>query len=257
MRSVARTSNVCGVNRTGNKPASPDDPDLANVIGEHAEAVRGLWAGRLGQTVRCVPWRRTMMCASGTTTLYAKHYRGRRRACAGEWHWLHMLPLLGIASAQPVAWLADGRSHLIVTAAVAGRSLDAWTVDAAHEGWLDEIFAYACRVVAPFARQLHGHGLIHRDLNLAHLFVVDPQRLTKPTIIDVERVFRPRFRFARWVVKDLASLLASAPVSIPTRTQVEFLRRYAPDLSKRQRRRLGRAILQKVQRIRRHQPRFG
>jgi len=198
-----------------------------------------------------------MMATSAGSTLYAKAYRGKRKASAVEWHWLHMLPLLGIASAQPVAWLADRRAQLIVTAAVPGRSLDAWAVDAAHEGWLDEVFAYACQVVAPLARQLHGNGLIHRDFNCAHLFVVDPREMTRPAVIDVERVFRPRWRRRRWHVKDLASLLASSPVAVPTRVQLRFLKSYAPDLSGAQLRRLAGAIRQKAQRIGRHQPRFG
>lgn len=242
---------------TGNKPATPDDPDLAIVLGEHAPAVRGLWLGWLGRTVRCVPRRRTMMATSVATTLYAKLYRGRFGVAAREWHWLHMLPLLGISTAQPVAWLADRRSALIVTAAVPGRSLDAWAVDAAREGWLEAVFVYACRTVAPFARRLHSHGLIHRDLNCSHLFCADPRSAGAPSVIDVERVFRPRLRWQRWVVKELASLLASSPVSVPTFVQLRFLRRYAPDATTAELRRLARAIARKVQRVHRHQPRFG
>lgn len=198
-----------------------------------------------------------MMAVSGDSTLYAKAYRGKRTASAVEWHWLHVLPLLGITSAQPVAWLADRHMQLIVTAAVPGRSLDAWAVDAVHEGWLDEVFAYACHVVAPLARQLHGHGLIHRDFNCAHLFVVDPRAMASPAVIDVERVFRPRWRSRRWRVKDLASLLASAPVVVPAKVQLRFLKTYAPDATGAELRRLARAIRSKVQRIGRHQPRFG
>jgi RIO-like serine/threonine protein kinase len=198
-----------------------------------------------------------MMATSGSATLYAKLYRKRLRIAAREWHWLHMLPLLGISSAQPVAWLADRHSALIVTAAVPGRSLDSWAVDAAEEGWLEAVFSYACRSVAPFARRLHRHGLIHRDFNSAHLFCADPRAAGAPSIIDVERVFRPRLRWQRWIVKDLASLLASSPVAVPISVQLRFLRRYAPDATTAEVRKLARAVGRKARRVHRHQPRYG
>ncbi len=198
-----------------------------------------------------------MYAVSRSETLYAKLYRARRRTAAAEWHWLHMLPLLGIASAQPIAWLADRRSSLIVTASVKGRSLDAWIVDANAEGWLGDVFDYACREIAPFARRLHDHGLIHRDLNCAHLFATDPRSAGRPAVIDVERMFRPRWRWRRWVVKELASLLASSPVPVPVRVSLRFLRIYLSDSTRRQRRKLAAAVVRKVARVVAHQPRFG
>ncbi|MFT4840491.1 MAG: hypothetical protein ACI8UD_000932 [Planctomycetota bacterium] len=198
-----------------------------------------------------------MFAVVGSETLYAKLYRRRKRTAAAEWHWLHMLPLLGIESAQPIAWLADRRASLIVTSAVKGRSLDAWLVDAAAEDWLGEVFDYACREVAPFSRRLHDQGLIHRDLNCAHLFVTDPRSAGRPAVIDVERMFRPRWRWRRWVVKELASLLASSPVPVPIRVALRFLCCYQPELTTRQRRRLARAVGRKVARVLAHQPRFG
>lgn len=198
-----------------------------------------------------------MFAVVGSETLYAKLYRRRKRTAAAEWHWLHMLPLLGIESAQPIAWLADRRASLVVTAAVTGRSLDAWLVDAAAEDWLGDVFGYACREVAPFARRLHDQGLIHRDLNCAHLFMADPRSAGRPAVIDVERMFRPRWRWQRWVVKELASLLASSPVPVPVRVALRFLCCYQPELTTRQRRRLARAVGRKVARVLAHQPRFG
>jgi hypothetical protein len=257
LRSVARWRNVRVVNHSSNTPATPDDADLSNVVGGHLDAVRGFWFGRLGQTVRCVPWRRTMFAQSGAEVLFAKLYRGRLRAAAAEWHWLQVLPQLGIEAARPVAWLGDRRSRLVVTAAVPGRSLDAWTADAQREGRLAELFAYACRHVAPLARRLHDHGLIHRDLNCAHLFLTDPRHAGPPAVIDVERMFRPRWRWRRWVIKDLASLLASVGVPVPVRVQLRFLKCYAPESSVEERRKLARDIVSKAGRVLAHQPRFG
>ncbi|MFT4515457.1 MAG: hypothetical protein ACI89X_001261 [Planctomycetota bacterium] len=198
-----------------------------------------------------------MYAVLGSETLYAKLYSRRKRTAAAEWHWLHMLPLLGLESAQPIAWLADRRASMIVTASVKGRSLDAWLVDAAAEGWLGDVFDYVCREVAPFARRLHDQGLIHRDLNCAHLFATDPRSAGRPAVIDVERMFRPRWRWRRWVVKELASLLASSPVPVSLRVCLRFLRCYQPEWSKGQRRKLVRAVGRKVARVLAHVPRFG
>jgi hypothetical protein len=198
-----------------------------------------------------------MYAVIGSETLYAKTYRGRARTAALEWHWLQMLPSLGIQSAQPVAWLAGQNASLIVTLGVKGRSLDAWLVDAAAEGWLGDVFGYVCREVAPFVRRLHDQGLIHRDLNCPHIFSTDPRSAGQLAVIDVERMFRPRWRWRRWVVKELASLLASSPVPVPVTVALRFLCSYQPELDTRQRRKLACAVGRKVARVLAHQPRFG
>jgi hypothetical protein len=70
-------------------------------------------------------------------------------------------------------------------------------------------------------------------------------------------MFRPRWRWRRWVVKELASLLASSPVPVPVPVALRFLCNYQPELHTRQRRKLARAVWRKVARILAHQPRFG
>jgi hypothetical protein len=122
-----------------NKPQSPDGAGLDLVAGVHAAAVRDLWNGAVGRTVRCVPTRRTVSVASAGTQLYGKWRQGRGRDAAAEWHWLHVLPLLGVRVPAPVAWLRHAGRSLLVTAALPGRSLDAWAVHAAAGGWLDEL----------------------------------------------------------------------------------------------------------------------
>lgn len=197
------------------------------------------------------------MARSGPETLFGKVYRGRFRTAAAEWHWLHALGALGIAVAQPIVWLHQGRRSLIVTAGLPGRSLDAWLQDAEAEGWLDEAFQYACREVAGLARRLHGHGLIHRDLNCTHLFSADPRLAGAPALIDVERMIRPRLRWRRWVVKELASLLASSPVEVPVSVGLRFLKHYAPTAKAKELRDLARRVASKAVRVRAHHPKFG
>jgi hypothetical protein len=239
-----------------NKPESPAAPGLDAKLGDYASAVRGLWSGALGTTVRCVPTRRTVAHAFGAQWLFAKWRTGKRRQAAAEWRWLHVLPLIGLRVPEPIAWLGRGRRTLLVTAGVPGRALDAWAVDAAAAGWLAELVAWACTEVAPLVRRLHERGFAYRDLYWNHVFCVDPRRGEPPAFLDVERVFRPRFRKYRWLVKDLAGLRASVPVVVPERAMLRFARAYLQQPLSLHRRFL-RALVSKAARIRARRPRFG
>lgn len=244
------------MNHDSNRPVVAEHDDLTIVAHADADVVLRLWGGSLGRTVRCVPSRRTLSAALEGRDLYAKRYRTRRGADA-EWRGLELLAEAGFAVPARVGLVRGRRGSMAVFAAAPGRSLDAWAVTAAREGWLDAWFGYVLAVVAPLVRRLHGCGWVHRDLNCSHLFVVDPKRRTPPALIDVERAFRPRSRRRRWVVKDLASLLASCPVGVPDRVALRFLARYAAGSGRRDVRRLLRAVQQKAVRIRAHAPRFG
>jgi len=68
------------------------------------------------------------------------------------------------------------------------------------------------RKLALLARRMHEAGLFHRDFYLGHLFVKDREEGEMELyLIDLQRVFRPRWRIERWRIKDLASLNFSAP----------------------------------------------
>jgi hypothetical protein len=239
-----------------NKPDALHSPGWRVAAGAHAVAVRGIWVGALGRTVRCVPTRRTVMARSDGSWLFGKWRTGARRSAAAEWHWLHVLPLLGLHTPVPVAWLGRGRRTLLVTGGVPGRGLDAWAAVARAEGWLPALVRYTIAAVAPAVRRLHGHGLVYRDLYWNHVFADDPRRGGPAWFVDVERVFQPRWRWRRWVVKDLAGLWASLPVEVPASQGLRFLRAYlGTDL--RDERRLIAAITRKAARIRGHTPRYG
>ncbi|MGB3968405.1 MAG: lipopolysaccharide kinase InaA family protein [Planctomycetota bacterium] len=206
-----------------------------------------------------MPTRRTVAVPVGGGWLFGKWRLGERARAAAEWRWLHVLPLLGVRASQPVAWIVQGRRSLLVTAGLPGRAVDAWAADAIAEGWLGELAAWACARVAPVVRALHDAGLVYRDLYWNHIFANDPRDPradAPPSFVDVERVFAPGWRFRRWVVKDLAGLLASAPAALPVRAALRFLRAYL-GTSLRPHRRLMRAIVAKAGRIRSRLPRYG
>lgn len=239
-----------------NKPESLGGPRFAMLEPERAAAVRGIWAGALGHTVRCVPTRRTVAAALPGGLLFGKWHLRCFRAAAAEWRWLHVLPLLGMRTAEPLIWLGTRRRNLLVTAGVSGRALDAWAVEAQRRGELAQVIDYACRQVAPAIRRLHDHGLVVRDLYWNHVFCEDPGADAAPILLDVARVMRPRWRWRRWVVKDLAGLWASVPVPLSATCGLRFLRSYFGEplfLHAR----LIRAIAGKAARIRAHTPRYG
>lgn len=242
--------------RPSNKPEDPDAPSLALRLGARADLVRRLWNGSAGRTVRCVPTRRTLVAECDGGRLFAKWRRGARADAAAEWRWLHELPLLGWRVPEPIAWLGRGRRSLLITAGLSGRALDAWAHDALRDGWLPELVHWACRRVAPQVRALHDAGLVYRDLYWNHVFAADPRTDAAPHFLDVERVFRPRWRRRRWWVKDLAGLWSSAPAAVPARAALRFLRVWAGG-SLRGQCVLVREIAAKAARIRAHRPRFG
>lgn len=235
------------------------------------EALRGALAWRdaveavcdaRGWTVRAVPTRRTVALeAAPSTVLFLKHRRRRRSEARGEWRALHELLRLGFCVPRPVAFAELGRRTVLAMRAWPGRPLDVLLREAAGadgslpravQGWL-------VHSVAPMVRQLHQQGLVFRDLYWNHVFA--PAVLGEPIgFVDVERVFRPRWRKRRWIVKDIAGLLASWPdrLTLPRALALRFLRAVlwcSP--ARDELRALVRAILRKAAAVRAHVPRYG
>lgn len=79
--------------------------------------------------------------------------------------------------------------------------------------------------LADWVRTLHGTGLCHRDLYLAHIFLTDQEELV---LIDLHRTFRPRLGAARYRRKDITQLYYSAPGRTISRAdRLRFYLRYA------------------------------
>jgi hypothetical protein len=221
-------------NSRGEGPA----PQPAEILRTTAWA---LASGRIGQTVRCTPRRWTVMGEDDGDMVFAKVRRGRRRDAAAEWRWLHELPRLGLAAPAPL-WCGRVGRALLVAAVAAG------------EGALATRFAV--RVVAPQVRRLHAAGIVFRDLYWNHLFARD-LHADAVLFLDVERVFRPRCRRRRWIVKDLAGLLASAPAGLPRSAPLRFLLALLPRADRAAAPALARAVAAKAARIRAHVPKYG
>ena len=229
----------------------------ATQAGSAASQVEAVLAGSLGFTVRCTPRRRTLLVGEADSAWFAKLRRGASAPARAEWHWLHRLRELGFRVADPLVLRCRGCDSLVGTARAPGRPLDALLLEAFRSGTMAAARAFACEVVAPMVGRLHGHGLCFRDLYWNHLFApaLDAAH-GEPVLIDVERVFAPRWRRRRWRVKDLAGLLASLPVEVARSDALRFLRACLGGLPADWKA-LARAIGRKAARIRAHRPRYG
>jgi len=104
------------------------------------------------------------------------------------------------------------------------------------------------RQFAGFAAQFHAAGWRHRDFYSCHLFVAPGgEGGMALTLIDLQRVFRPRWRTLRWRIKDLAQLNYSADeIVVPWRWRLRFFGDYCADRDRREKRRWLQAIERKT-----------
>jgi heptose I phosphotransferase len=206
-------------------------------------------------------------------TAYLKRYRqppwtqqlprilgaGRRHGTAWrEWEPIARLNRAGVPTLRPIAlgqrmarcW---EQASFILTEAVDGQALERWMPQhwvqlpaADRHEWI--------RSVAELVGRLHAACLCHRDLYLSHIYV-RPGTIgrTQFTLIDLQRLFAPRWRLRRWRVKDLAQLNYSAPIRLVTRAdRWRFLCTYLPAASRDERRWWMHDIVAKSRRIARH-----
>jgi len=109
-----------------------------------------------------------------------------------------------------------------VLSAVPGESLQHWAARNNSFAQKKEMI----RRVAWLARRFHEQGWRHRDFYLCHLFTGAVGGRQRLSIIDLQRVFRPRWRARRWQVKDLAQLNYSAVRFFSRAMRLYFFREY-------------------------------
>jgi len=174
-----------------------------------------------------------------------------RLSAAGiEWQNAKRLARAGICAARPAAFGQQmaGPFELrscVLLGEVPGESLERWVPQHLPPPDDDPCPAGRRRLLdglARFIARFHEAGFVHRDLYLSHVFV-DPQVAcgTKGRdgtdglfwLIDLQRVFRPRWRSRRWVVKDLAALdLSTPPDRVNRWDRLRFLSRYVRHCSR-------------------------
>jgi len=117
--------------------------------------------------------------------------------------------------------------------------------------------AELARRLAALVAGLHGAGFVHRDLYASHVFLHERGEGFELYLIDLARMFAPRWRRGRWRVKDLAQLKHSMPEAWVRAWWGEFLAAYLGPAGEARLRRYNRRIDRKVARMRRRLARRG
>jgi heptose I phosphotransferase len=135
------------------------------------------------------------------------------------------LETVGIDTFKPLAWGWQGsrgtsQKSFIVMSQVTGDSLERWVprqnFSATNESWRKK--QQLVQQLAQFSKQLHESGWFHRDFYLCHIFIAETDGKIQLALVDLARMFRPRWRVERWRIKDLAQLNFSAPKKYFSRT---------------------------------------
>ncbi len=158
-----------------------------------------------------------------------------------EWRNSRDLAAAGVKATSAVAFgqRMSGPLELasaVLLAEVPGTSLERWVPAQLRPPAEEQDWATRRRRVdalAAFVARFHSAGFVHRDLYLCHVFLLDGpagagESHPEYCLIDLQRVFKPRWRQGRWFVKDLAALDFSAPEALVGRSdRLRFLARYA------------------------------
>jgi tRNA A-37 threonylcarbamoyl transferase component Bud32 len=118
----------------------------------------------------------------------------------------------------------------------------------------DAVQRFTMKLVG-LVRDFHRGGYVHRDMYASHIFLDESRGEPALYLIDLARMFRPRWRRFRWLVKDLAQLKYSMPRVWNERHWDVFLTAYLGDRAGRAFRRFSRAIDRKIAIMRRHNER--
>ncbi len=177
-----------------------------------------------------------------------------RSTARTEWDQIGKLQSAGVGT---VTALAFSEKHIgvweewssILLRELPGKSLEAVVLDQPQRfprRWAERL--------AAFIADFHRAGFIHRDLYLCHIFVELQSDQPIFRLIDLARLFRPRWRRQRWLVKDLASLNYSTPPAAATSCdRLRFFKTYLGVARLQQSHRaIAKKIVQKTKRIAQH-----
>ena len=185
---------------------------------------------------------------SGESRVFCKFRRGLWSHTWDEWRALEELRRLGFGVPERLFVARHGRDSGLGMMAVPGRPMDVLL----QEG---EAVEPALVQMPALLRRLHDLGWVYRDMYWNHVFW-DPEG-GELRLIDVERAFRPKRRVGRWIVKDLAGLLASWPPGATSSRSsgLRFLQAYLGGLGDGWKG-LARRVLSRAARIRAHVTRY-
>ena len=123
-------------------------------------------------------------------------------------------------------WLGHHRSYLVMSE-VPGEALERTGEAFFARHGVDSDMAETLTIqLAMIAAKLHDAGYVHRDFYASHVFLDERDGAIALYLIDLARMFKPRWRRFRWRVKDLAQLKYSMPADWVAQCWWEFLSTY-------------------------------
>jgi len=236
-----------------------------------------------GEVMRSVPGRSTVRiqlktARGGTLTAYLKRYEphyltafrkllrwirwpGAADEALHEWNALYALNQAGFNTPTPIAFGQRRRFGLVMSSFLLTAEITGGI--AAHD-YSQTLNSQNRRVltlsIAELTRRFLAAGFAHRDFYLSHIFVVDAAATSTPELylIDLQRLFKPRFLRKRWLVKDLAALGYTAQLAGATRGDLMafYLRCFEISKLGNSDKRLIRNILRRIQQLHGRAPKY-
>ncbi len=116
-----------------------------------------------------------------------------------------------LISGDDRTWKGHRRSYLIVSE-VPGEALERIGQAFIDRHGLESNAVESMTIqLAMLVSHLHRAGYVHRDFYASHVFLDEIESGVKLYLIDLARMFKPRWRAFRWRVKDLGQLKYSMP----------------------------------------------
>jgi len=177
---------------------------------------------------------------------------GRRRSPAGvEFDNIRAIRAAGISTMREVICgerfgLTGARRSYLIVSALPGDALERCFDDFLRRHNGDGAVERFTRLLGGMVAALHGAGYVHRDLYASHVFLHEFDGEFRLYLIDLARVFSPRWRRFRWRVKDLAQLKYSMPQRWVQKFWDVFLSEYLSGRDSGMIRRYNRAVDRKV-----------
>ena len=113
------------------------------------------------------------------------------------------LDKIGIATFKPLAWgwkenWGVDQKSFVVMSQVPGNSIQRWLLNKSL-GWREKL--RLVEQIASFAKHLHESGWFHRDFYLCHIFINESNGAYELALVDLARMFCPRWRVNRWRIQ--------------------------------------------------------
>jgi len=147
----------------------------------------------------------------GARTVYLKRYTTCPPA-QREWRGLQAVHAAGVPTMAAMATGTGPRGGFVIVGEVPGDALSRRFDDIlARRGDDDAAMTALAKGLGGLIGTFHAAKLAHRDFYADHVFVHEAGDAFELNLIDLARVFRPRWRHWRWAAKDLAQLKLQLP----------------------------------------------